>query len=228
MNLTEKLKNYIDTINISEYGFADISGIKTGELLENEPSAKNLHTGISIVIKLSPAVLEGISDKPTHSYFHHYRTVNAHIDASLLKIGMFLDSHGYRYYPIPASQSINGFQGVFQHKTVARLAGLGYIGKNAMFISDKLGIGIRLGTLLTDAPLDTCNEISGGSCGSCNICTSVCPAMAIYGENFNPQKPDAALIDRKVCSDYMKDKFQNIGRGVVCGICMRNCPKFKI
>ena len=111
MNLTEKLKNYIDTINISEYGFADISGIKTGELLENEPSAKNLHTGISIVIKLSPAVLEGISDKPTHSYFHHYRTVNAHIDASLLKIGMFLDSHGYRYYPIPASQSINGFQG---------------------------------------------------------------------------------------------------------------------
>ncbi|MDP4118389.1 MAG: epoxyqueuosine reductase [Bacillota bacterium] len=225
MNFTEELKRYIDTLAVSEYGFSNISQIKTRTLLDLEPGNKNMDYAVSIVIKLSSAVLEGITDKPTFSYFHHYRTVNAHIDSTLLKIGMFIENNGYRYIPIPASQSINGYQGLFQHKTAARLAGLGYIGKNAMFISDKFGIGVRLGTLITDAPLDTSSTLSSGSCGNCSVCVLKCPAMAISGEIFNPDFPENSLIDRRSCSEYMKNNFQHIGRGVVCGICMRNCPK---
>ncbi len=227
MNFSEKLKNYIETLEISEYGFADISASKSGTLLENELGSKNMNNAISIVVKLSSAILDGITDKPTFSYFHHYRTVNAHIDSQLLKIGMFIEKEGYSFIPVPASQSISGYQGLFQHKTAARLAGLGYIGKNAMFISDKYGMGIRMGTIITDAPLETATVLSDSSCGSCNICARACPAMAIYGENFSSDNPTASLIDRQVCSDYMKDKFQKIGRGVVCGICMKNCPKLK-
>ena len=139
---------------------------------------------------------------------------------------MFLEKEGYRYIPVGASQSINGYQGLFQHKTAARLSGLGYIGKNAMFISDRFGIGVRLGTIITNAPLDTATEFSKSSCENCNICASSCPAMAISGENFNEEVPESFLIDRHICSEYMKDKFQRIGRGSVCGICIRNCPKF--
>ena len=226
MTFSDELKEYLDTLEISEYGFADITDAKPGTLLAEQPGAQNMTNAVSIVLKLSSAVLEGISDKPTHAYFHHYRTVNAHIDACLLKIGLFIDKHGYRYIPIGASQSIEGYQGLFQHKTAARLAGLGYIGKNAMFISDRFGIGVRLGTLITDAPLETAHELSANSCGNCNICTSVCPAMAISGENFNSENPHAQLLDRHICSSYMKDKFQRIGRGSVCGICMHGCPKF--
>ena len=225
MSFSELLKEYICSLEVSEFGFADITDAKSGTLFAVQPGTENFNTAISIVIKLSPAVLKGITDKPTHYYFHHYRTVNTHIDSILLKIGMFLEKNGYGYFPVGASQSINGYQGLFSHKTAARLAGLGYIGKNAMFISDKLGMGVRLGTLLTDAPLETSTEFSKGSCGNCSLCVNACPALALSGENFSQDNPEANLIDRHTCSEYMKDNFQRIGRGAVCGICMRNCPK---
>ena len=141
---------------------------------------------------------------------------------------MFIEKNGYGYFPVAASQSINGYQGVFSHKTAARLAGLGHIGKNAMFISDRYGMGVRLGTLITDAPLDTATELSQSSCGNCGLCVAACPAMALTGESFSPDFPERNLIDRHTCSEYMKDKFQRIGRGSVCGICMRNCPKLNL
>ena len=227
MTFSDRLKEYIATLELSEFGFADITSAKAGTLLSQQPVSEGMNYAVSIVVKLSSAVLEGITDKPTHSYFHHYRTVNAHIDSCLLKIGMFIEKNGYSYIPIPASQSINGYQGLFQHKTAARLAGLGYIGKNAMFISDRFGIGIRLGTLITDGPLDTALKLSDSSCGGCSICVNTCPAMAISGESFSDEIPDRALLDRHTCSEYMKAKFQHIGRGSVCGICMRNCPRLK-
>ena len=225
MSFSEQLTEYISTLEVSEFGFADISTAKAATLFNEQPGTENYNTAISIVIKLSSSVLKGITDKPTHYYFHHYRTVNTHIDSILLKIGMYLEKNGYGYFPVGASQSINGYQGVFPHKTAARLAGLGYIGKNAMFISDRFGMGVRLGTLLTDAPLETSSELSKGSCGSCSLCVNACPAMALSGENFSADTPEVNLIDRHTCSEYMKDNFQRIGRGSVCGVCMRNCPK---
>ncbi len=224
MTFSEELQNFIKALGVSEFGFGDISSAKEGTLLAKEPGAKDMHSCISIVVKLSTGVLEGIIDKPTHTYFQHYRTVNSFIDSCLLKIGMFIENHGYKYIPIAASQSINGYQGLFQHKTAARLSGLGYIGKNAMFISDHFGIGVRLGTIITNAPLPHAKTLSKGSCGNCNICSNSCPTLAISGENFDENSPHKTLIDRHTCSEYMKDNFQKIGRGVVCGICMVNCP----
>ena len=31
---------------------------------------------VSLCIKLSDSVVDSITDRPTHTYFHHYRTVN--------------------------------------------------------------------------------------------------------------------------------------------------------
>ncbi|MBR5262540.1 MAG: epoxyqueuosine reductase, partial [Clostridia bacterium] len=57
---------------------------------------------VSIVIKLSDAVIDEITDEPTHTYFHHYRTVNAFIDRVLLQAGFMLERAGYRYIPVGA------------------------------------------------------------------------------------------------------------------------------
>ena len=35
------------------------------------------------------------------------------------------------------------------------------------------------------------------------------------------------MFDAQKCSEYMKRKFQHIGRGAVCGICMEVCPHKK-
>ena len=35
-------------------------------------------------------------------------------------------------------------------------------------------------------------------------------------------------FDAEKCSRYMKEHFQDIGRGSVCGICIKVCPKNKL
>ena len=77
-------------------------------------------------------------------------------------------------------------------------------------------------------PLKTGEPLEDNICKDCKICATVCPAQAIYGKNFDINLPEADLLDRKACSDYMKKAFGHIGRGSVCGICIKNCPHNKI
>lgn len=223
MYYNNEISEFINTLGVSDFGFCNIENFKDGSLLGEYPGSGSLNYAVSIVIKLSDAVIDGITDAPTHSYFHHYRTVNTHIDNVLLKLGMYVESKGYKYIPIAASQSINGMQGLFQHKTAARLAGLGGIGKSGLFISVKYGPRVRLGTLVTDMPFEVGAPFEKNICGECRKCVLACPAMAISNTPFSEETPMCGL-DRKMCSDFMKDKFKMIGRGAVCGICMRVCP----
>ena len=180
---------------------------------------------ISFSVPLSDAVVDGITDEPTHTYFHHYRTINTFIDNTSLKVGLMLAREGFRYMCVPASQSVNGLQGIFSHKYATALSGLGTVGKSGLFLSEKFGPRVRLGTILTDCPFDVVNAQPKSICGDCRLCADSCPAMAISGEERKPSDEREVIIDAKACSDYMKKAFQHIGRGAVCGICMRVCPK---
>lgn len=184
----------------------------------------NMPYAVSFAIPLSDAIINGIGTEPTHTYFHHYRTVNALIDNLALRAGLILGKEGYNFVPIAASQSVNGLQGIFSHKYAAYLSGLGFVGKSGLFISSEFGPRIRLGTILTDYPFVCETEVMESKCGECRLCANACPAMAISGKAWKPGDDRDVIIDAKACSDYMKKEFQHIGRGVVCGICMRICP----
>ena len=214
--MKERIIDFLKENGISQVGFCNL------DATENQ---FGLGYGISYAVPLSAAVVDGITDEPTHTYFHHYRTVNAFIDNLSLKIGLILSEEGYNYAAIPASQSVNGLQGVFSHKYAATLSGLGTIGKSGLFLSEKFGPRVRLGTVLTDFPFDTQNAEPKSVCGDCRLCADKCPAMAIRGQEWKPDDERDVIIDAKACSDYMKKAFQHIGRGAVCGICMRVCPK---
>ena len=186
--------------------------------------------GISIAVPLSQAIIDEIENEPTHTYFNHYRSVNFFIDQMLLKAGLFLERNGYRYITVAASQSINkdgwNYSGRFSHKAGARLAGMGSIGKSALFIHKKYGPAVRLGTVFTDCPFDVSeNEIVESPCGECNACAKACPAGAIKGKCFLEGMEREEIFDPAKCSDYMKNKFKNIGRGAVCGLCIKACVK---
>lgn len=192
-----------------------------------EDNEFGLKYAVSFAFHLSDAVIDCIDTAPTHTYFHHYRTVNAAIDRMALECGVLLERMGCRYACVPASQSVNGMQGIYSHKRAAVDAGLGTIGKSSLFISNKYGPRVRLGTILTDCEFDVKEFEAKSGCGSCRACVSACPAMAVTGKEWSPGAPREEIIDARACSDYMKQAFKHIGRGAVCGICMRVCPKGK-
>jgi len=208
-------------------GAADIGFTETAPLSGHY--AEKLPYTISLTVKLSDFVIDEIDEAPTFAYFQHYRTANAFIDRIIFEIGTYIEQQGYRYLPIAASQFIpdgkGGLSGIVSHKAAARQAGLGSIGKNDLFISKQYGPRIRLGTILTDMPFNTVVETENTDvCGSCTICATKCPAMAIRGKVWQPGVAREEIVDAAACSAYMKEHFQHIGRGSVCGICMRFCP----
>ncbi len=215
--MQNKIKNFLIENGAGQVGFFKLP----------DDSNFGMSYGVSFTIPLSDAIVDCIDTAPTHTYFHHYRTINTLIDNLALRTGLMLGAEGYNYVPIAASQSVNGLQGIFSHKYGAYLAGLGYVGRSGLFITTQNGPRVRLGTILTDFPFDVTGEPVPFSCGECKLCVSKCPAMAIRGEDWAPGEDREKIIDAKACSDYMKKEFQHIGRGVVCGICMQTCPKGK-
>ena len=95
--------------------------------------------------------------------------MNAYIDCVADQLVMALQSKGYVAAAVPASQSVEGMQGIFSHKKAAVRAGVGFIGKSCLFISHKYGPRVRLGTVFTDASMATvCNQPES-LCGACDL-----------------------------------------------------------
>lgn len=218
MKIQDELRKLFEDNGVADVGFASVS---------DGPFGENSYA-VSIVVKLSDAIIDEISDEPTHTYFHHYRTVNAFIDRVLLQAGFLLEKNGFRYIPVGASQSINkdgwNYCGRYSHKKVASLAGLGGIGKNSLFLHNKYGARVRLGTLFTDCPFEVQAKEYSSPCIGCNLCVENCPSGAINGNLWQEGMEREEVFDPEKCSEYMKKNFKHIGRGAVCGICMKVCP----
>ncbi len=223
MLLNAEIEKLLKSNGVYDVGFARVSDSPCG-----------LDYAVSIVAALSDAVIDEIDSgdaigMPTHTYFHHYRTVNSFIDNMLLRTGLLLQNAGYRYIPVAASQTINtsgkrAHMGRYSHKKAAVLAGLGTVGKSALFLHRELGPRVRLGTLFTDCPLGETSITAESICGGCSLCAEACPAKAIKGVQWHPGIERGAQFDAVACNDYMRAHFMDIGRGAVCGICMKVCP----
>ena len=211
-SLSQQLRTYLVNLGAADVGFSRVSDGPDG-----------LMNAVTIVARLSDAIVEEITDQPTYTYFHHYRTINTFLDQLAQQAGIFLQRHGYRYITVAASQSIpaagSPYAGRYSHKKCAVLAGLGAIGKSNLFLHRTLGPRVRLATVFTDLACDGVRQAPLAPfslCGGCRMCIEACPANAISFSQprFTPQ----------LCSDYMKQNFRMIGRGAVCGVCMRVCP----
>lgn len=220
MNLNEKITELALNTGASGVGFSDVEGLND----YGYPRA------VSVFVKLLDGVVNQIDDAPTYEYYSHYKSVNTLINDLTLKIGMLIEKEGYEAMSISSSQSIEereGYKGSFAHKTAATRSGKGYIGKSGLFVHEDFGPRLRIGTILTNAPIETGNPKNDSDCNNCNLCVNACPASALHGKEWYAGMERNELYDPRACSEFMKNYFSHIGNGFVCGICMRICPKGK-
>lgn len=126
------------------------------------------------------------------------------MDALAVKLADQLEAEGYKSVAKLKS-------GRLPHKTVALRAGLGFIGKNNLLITEQYGCALMLGKVLTTAPFITASEMpKEPQCGDCDICVEMCPTNALHGKTWSVTTSRDEIMDRKRCT--------------LCLKCMVYCP----
>lgn len=218
-------------------GFARIDELYSNVDL-NKPGSEDLVTepvniphysfGISIILALPKDVIKGISNSPTMDYYNAYHRLNNKLDDLAILCAEYIKEQGYNAYPqtVSAAKEYGIFRTVMPHKTVAVQAGLGWIGKSALFITEKYGSAVRLTSVLTDAPLEYNKQIMQSKCGSCMLCTNACPGKAISGHLWSSELDRDDFFDVMACRKAARDiAAKTIGKQItLCGKCIEICP----
>src|SRR5690349_8551911 len=112
-------------------------------------------------------------------------------------------------------------------RSYARLAGLGWIGRNTCLINQQSGSWFFLGELLVSLPIPE-DTPPPGRCGTCTRCIDGCPTKAIIPGNLG------YTIDSRRCISYFTIELRgaipdehraSIGPHIFgCDICQDVCP----
>jgi epoxyqueuosine reductase len=186
------------------------------------PLAPEYPTAISMFMRLDPLVVRGLRHGPTLDYEQEYLRVNVALDDAAGTLVDVLHVHGHAAERVAATGEESNGDRPFPHKTAATSAGLGWIGKTALFISPEFGPAVRLATVFTDLELPTGEPVLESRCGACRECVDACPAGCGRDVLWRPGMARELLFDAGACRHHMT-LFTSV-EASICGICIAACP----
>ena len=204
-------------------GFADISDLPAGV-------TNSMTSAISMAVALDVSIVSEIANGPTNRYYQEYNRVNRFLADLCENVVEDLKNCGNKAVAI--KPTVKGKDLDYKtlttplpHKTIATRAGLGWIGKSALLITEKYGAAVRLATVLTNAELEAAKSLNASSCGECVKCVECCPAKAISGRNWELGLEREMIYDAFACCDTATRLSKKVGiSSVICGICINVCP----
>jgi epoxyqueuosine reductase len=189
--------------------------------LRSDPTHPGMLAGAKSVVALATlydsvgeAVLSVGVGVARYAIRRDYHTV---IHKRLAKLARFLRERGYRVRRSCDSMPV-------MERAWARLAGIGFIGKNSLLIVPGVGSYSILSTLITDADLALDTPIKQG-CGRCRACLDRCPTEALV---------EPRVVDVRRCISALTKNQQGAidpalrplmgGQLFGCDLCQEVCP----
>jgi reductive dehalogenase len=103
-------------------------------------------------------------------------------------------------------------------------SGLGEVSRAFMVLNPFLGLGYKVGAVLTNMPLELDKPIDFGLqdfCQHCHICADACPPKAIpYGDKIMYNGYEQWRLDTRLCASHSRLNEY----GTVCNKCVKACP----
>jgi len=222
MTLSDEITRFLQDKGADLVGFADLTILPAS-------SRQDLPRAVAFAVALAPNIVAGIKDGPTKEYHGEYERANALLGELSTLTADLIRSRGFAAISSAATNEgidPETYSTELPHKTVGTLAGLGWIGKCALLVSEQFGSAIRLNRVLTNAPLPTDAPESESRCGHCRACVDVCPGMAPTGDNWTQGKHRDDFFDASACRAAALDMaLRRTGLvGTFCGICIAACP----
>jgi len=154
------------------------------------------------------------------------RAARMRLEAILERLEPLLHACGVAYNIPPVAQSSETeLLAPFSFKYAATRAGIGWIGKNDVVITEKYGPRVRLSAVLVDAPLSFGEPITESKCpDGCTLCVELCPCNALHGVKWDASKQRSELIDYQRCNRMRSAFIPKLGRKHACGRCLVACP----
>ncbi len=235
--MNDEIELLLRKMGASMVGFAKLDGLYSKVNIENNSNddsetalfdIPHYPIGISIAVAYPKEIIRNISEAPTMEYYDAYHDLNRRLDNMAINCAEYIKKLGYHAIGQTTTQvkQYGIFRTVMPHKTVAIHAGLGWIGKSALFITEPYGSAIRLTSVLTDAPLKTATPSLYTKCGSCMLCVNACPGNAISGRLWEKGSDRDDFFDANACRNKARELSAHfLNREItLCGKCIEVCP----
>lgn len=181
------------------------------------PKAKSV---ISVLLNYYNPQMQEDSDAPVISRYAYGRDYHKVMKKKLKSLFSFI----IEILPKTTGRVFVDSAPVLEH-SLARNAGLGWIGKNSLLLTKKFGSYVFIGEIIIDKELDYTDNSIQDYCGTCSLCIDECPTHAI-----NPDR----TVNASKCISYItiehkgeiSSEFSNLfyNRAFGCDICQDVCP----
>ena len=215
MHLQEKIERLFCRYDDVIPGFADIS---------YSPFANDYRSALVFAVpygkQLTPA------SYTEQNFEDGIQAARIRLESILAQLEMLLQEAGVKYYVPPVAQkNETELLAPFSFKYAATRAGIGWIGKNDVVITQRYGPRVRLSAVLIDAPFDYGQPITESRCpDDCRKCVEICPCKALSGVRWDAGKHREELIDYHKCNRMRSAFIPKLGRKNACGLCLAACP----
>jgi len=216
------IERFFNSLKIPLVGFADLTSI-------NEEARQGFNYGISLALPLYRDTIKDIIRGPNLDAFNAVNARNREIKEIATKGEKYITELGFHAFSQAFVRRNEQYETQLPHKTVATLAGIGFIGKSSLLITREYGAAVRLSSMLTDMPFKTAQPITESFCGECSICVDACPAGALLNHNWSYYSIRKGLINIEACCGEIskRGKLFNTNGGAICGVCVAVCPYSK-